>query len=113
MMGDVIVPTLTNFVLSPDYLCAKIIESCDDVDFIELDAKEYVTRILKDKPDIIKNDDFIDSLYGKMKESNVPRKTFKAAHFSDVHVDLFYKAGTNAKCNLPLCCRAENGLPEK
>jgi hypothetical protein len=39
LMGDVIVPSLTNFILSPDYLCSKILESCLDVDFVELDAK--------------------------------------------------------------------------
>ena len=32
-------------------------------------------------------------------------------HFSDVHVDLYYKPGTNANCNMPLCCREENGYP--
>lgn len=26
-------------------------------------------------------------------------------------MDLFYKAGTNANCNMPLCCREENGYP--
>ena len=27
-------------------------------------------------------------------------------------MDLYYKEGTNANCNMPLCCREENGYPE-
>ena len=58
----------------------------------------------------MKTNDFVDNLYQTLKTSS-PRKTFKAVHFSDVHVDLYYKPGTNANCNMPLCCREENGYP--
>lgn len=71
--------------------------------------------MLSDKPEHLKTNDFLDKMYKQLKEDKengaAPRKTFKAAHFSDVHVDLAYKEGTNANCNMPLCCREENGIP--
>lgn len=36
----------------------------------------------------------------------------KILHLTDVHYDPLYKAGTNAKCDLPLCCEERNGIPE-
>ena len=32
-------------------------------------------------------------------------------HFTDLHYDNRYVAGTDVLCNLPLCCRAVNGFP--
>ena len=29
-----------------------------------------------------------------------------------MHVDLDYAPGTDSQCNLPMCCREENGIPE-
>jgi sphingomyelin phosphodiesterase len=66
---------------------------------------------MSDKPEHLKTNDFVDKLYESLAVSSQPRKTFLAAHFSDVHVDLLYQEGTNANCNMPLCCRAENGIP--
>ncbi len=109
-MGDIIAPVLANFLLSPDYICSRVLNKCDPV-FRELNQTDFVTRVLSDKPDHLKSNDFVDSLYKQLKQSNGPRKTFKAAHFSDVHVDLLYKEGTNKNCNMPLCCREENGFP--
>jgi sphingomyelin phosphodiesterase len=53
----------------------------------------------------------VNRLYDSLKADSKPRKTFKAAHYSDVHVDHSYKEGTKANCNMPLCCREENGIP--
>jgi len=54
----------------------------------------------------------VHKLYQSLKTSTKQnRATFKAVHYSDVHVDLYYKPGTNANCNMPLCCREENGYP--
>lgn len=36
---------------------------------------------------------------------------FKVLHLSDFHYDPLYKEGTNADCDLPLCCEEENGPP--
>lgn len=35
-MGDIIVPVLANFIMSPDYICARVLKMCDAV-FKELD----------------------------------------------------------------------------
>nr|XP_002130732.2 sphingomyelin phosphodiesterase-like [Ciona intestinalis] len=39
----------------------------------------------------------------------IPTKTLKILHLSDVHIDLQYKVGSNAVCNEPLCCRSQGG----
>lgn len=106
------VPSLTKFLLSPDYVCSRLLKSCHDVDFEVLTHEDYVERVLKDKPEFLEGNDFIDNLYKKIKQSSEPRKTIKAVHFSDIHVDFEYTPGTNANCNMPLCCRKENGYPE-
>lgn len=63
------------------------------------------------KPESLKSNDFVNKLYDSISVDKKQRKTFKAAHYSDVHVDFYYKEGTNANCNMPLCCREENGFP--
>lgn len=108
-MGDIIIPTLTNFLLGPDYLCANVLNMCQQ-EFVELKQDDYVERVLAHKPDSLKSNDFVQKLYDSIK-GTTDRKTFKAVHYSDVHVDLKYQAGTNANCNMPLCCRPENGIP--
>jgi hypothetical protein len=110
-MGDIIIPVLADFLLSPDYMCNRALQVCNDVTFEVLDEKEYVDRVLSTKPENLANNDFIDNLYSSIKIQNAPRKTFKAAHYSDVHVDFEYLPGTDAACNMPLCCRLENGYP--
>jgi hypothetical protein len=62
--------------------------------------------VLAGKPDLIKNNDYVDKLYEKIeKEENYQRKTFKIVHITDLHTDFEYFEGTNAMCNEPLCCR--------
>jgi hypothetical protein len=57
-MGIIILPVLTNFTLSPDYMCNKVKPLCNEIEYKELNDTEFVERILSDKPDIIKNNDF-------------------------------------------------------
>lgn len=112
MMGDVIVPTLTKFALSPDYVCNKLVQSCNDVDFRILTRESYVDRVLADKPNHIQDNDFVNKLYKQMHSNGGPKKTFRAVHYGDAHVDLEYTPGTNQNCNRPLCCRPENGYTD-
>ena len=37
--------------------------------------------------------------------------TLRILQLSDIHVDLLYKAGSNANCGEPLCCRGNDGPP--
>lgn len=108
-MGDIIVPVLANFLLGPDYLCANVLNYCQ-TEFVEMSQADFVTRVLANKPAFLQENDFVQKLYDGIKGQS-GRKTFKAVHFSDAHVDLQYTPGTNANCNMPLCCRPENGYP--
>lgn len=46
-------------MLSENYFCEDIIPVCRKVDYTLLDPNDYITRVLADKPDIIKDDDYI------------------------------------------------------
>ena len=48
-----------------------------------------------------------------MKANSADRKTFRALHLADVHMDLEYVAGTNWNCDEVICCRKDNGVPSK
>ncbi|GAB1600640.1 sphingomyelin phosphodiesterase-like [Argonauta hians] len=37
----------------------------------------------------------------------------RCLHLTDIHLDILYKEGANAKCGEPLCCRESNGTPKK
>ncbi|GFO01813.1 sphingomyelin phosphodiesterase [Plakobranchus ocellatus] len=37
--------------------------------------------------------------------------TLRVLHLSDTHYDAHYKAGSNANCGEPLCCRQDDGVP--
>lgn len=54
----------------------------------------------------------MNKLYKSVHSNGGPKKTFKAVHYSDAHVDLEYTPGTNQNCNRPLCCRKENGYTD-
>ena len=73
-------------------------------------------RIIFRKPPSIENNDFLNKLYGQIRDaaakSGKPRKTIKAVHFSDPHVDAKYKIGADNACSDLLCCHYENGQPE-
>ena len=120
---------LSQIVLTPDYLCAYM-NGCQasHSSFEPILAHDYIEEILKDKPDYLKNDDFIDNLYEKMRDDETKakakralvnplfnveiaeRKTISLIQFTDVHLDLEYKVGSNAICNNMLCCRNEDGF---
>ena len=66
---------------------------------------------MADKPDSIKDDNFVNNLYAEMKADTKPRETYRVVHLSDVHLDNDYVVGSNWLCESYLCCRAENGMP--
>lgn len=59
---------------------------------------------MKDKPDFIRNDDFIDNLYREIEESEPTPLTYNLLHMSDWHVDFRYKEGANRNCKEEICC---------
>lgn len=50
-------------MLSPDYICEQVYTACENTDFIKLDPQDFIKRVLSDKPDIIKNNTFVNDLY--------------------------------------------------
>lgn len=72
-------------------------------------------RIIFRKPPSIEKNDFLNNLYRQIKDAankaGKPRKTIKAVHFSDPHVDAKYKIGADNACSDLLCCHYENGQP--
>ena len=62
-MGDIMIPMLTNLILSPTYACGKGLNLCTDVKYVELKASDYVARVLSTKPDFLKDNNYLNSLY--------------------------------------------------
>lgn len=58
-----------------------------------LDTQSYIDRVLADKPESIQNDDYVNSLYEKIRNDPNPRPTIKAVHISDPHIDFDYTVG--------------------
>ena len=41
-MGDIMIPVLTNFILSPEYVCNNIVESCNEIKYEVMEASLFV-----------------------------------------------------------------------
>lgn len=107
-LHHVIIDNLVRFNLKPEYFCEKISKTCDTNYYIEDKHEDFRDRVLKDKPEHIQDDEFIQKLYDGMKGQK-DRKTFKALHLADLHVDLSYKPGANWNCDTVICCRTSSG----
>ena len=95
MMGpNVLWPVVFDGILTKDRICDETLKLCNKPIITEIDLQNVVDDTLAEKPDKIKDDNFVNNLYNKVKGTN--RNTFKAVHISDVHMDLEYKVGSNA-----------------
>ena len=63
MYTEVIHTNVFELILNDKYICGYIFPVCDERSYKELSAHDYIDDVLSDKPDIIKNDDFLDKLY--------------------------------------------------
>ena len=111
-IGNVTYTMLTDKMLTRDRVCDEALGFCSKPVILEIDIHQAVDAILADKPESIKDDNFIDNLYAKIEKETHERKVIKAAHITDVHIDMEYKAGTNIECKSALCCREESGYPK-
>jgi sphingomyelin phosphodiesterase len=84
---------------------------CEYPKFTEISAEDDAQRILSYKPDHLKSNDFVDKLYDQIAaDPNAKdRPTLRIVQLSDPHINSEYVPGTNAECNMPDCCMAENG----
>lgn len=69
-------------------------------------------KILRFKPDYLKQDNFMDYVYDDIEKYPENRETLTFIQFTDLHLDLDYVPGSSVTCNTVMCCRAENGFPE-
>ena len=111
-MADSLLPALAEGILSSQRVCTEYLNLCDTPNITQLDVNEYVTRVLSDKPESIKNNDFVDSLYDKIKNDKNKRATIRQIQMSDPHIDFKYEEGAATECNFPICCR-DNGPAQK
>lgn len=103
-------PSLGTFLLGPDYLCSnRAFNQCSSPRFEPLYAKDYVKEQLSKKTEQTKTDTFIDNLYDELAKKT-EKDTIRVVHMSDVHLDFNYTPGTDAACNVPICCNKENGF---
>jgi len=102
-MISTIMNELPEFLTSPRYFCGRVTGACSNP-YKVLDPKLFIDRVVKDKPDEIKENNFIDNLYEEITSDPHPRETIRVLHFSDIHLDFEYTAGANTNCNQPTCC---------
>lgn len=66
------------FVLSPGFVCENMLPTCiGEREYKLLDENDYIRRLERGKPVSLRNDDYIDKLYAKIKEDSEPRKIVK------------------------------------
>ena len=92
-------------------MCNQVLGLCKNPFIEELPLEDVVDKILSTKPISLANDDFITKLYAEIAADKNEREVIRAVHISDVHIDKEYLAGSKAKCDSFLCCRAESGTP--
>jgi len=99
---EILVKGLKMKAFNPNYFCEITVPICHQETFRKLTREGYADRILANKPEIIKNNDFIDNLYEDIKTSQdngENRETITVHHFSDFHWDLEYLEGESNSCS--------------
>ena len=55
-----------------------MLEVCKAPEIEAIYAKDFIKEKISQKPELIKNNDFIDKLYAKIKSDPKPRKTIRS-----------------------------------
>lgn len=110
-MGEIIVPVLAESIFSPDYFCGEFLGYCSTSNYYVFYSEDWVDQLLQTKPEQIKDNNYLNSVYDKISSDPNPRRKLTAVQISDPHVDFQYAVGANANCGGFLCCRATNGFP--
>jgi sphingomyelin phosphodiesterase len=100
----------------PAYFCEMTLGICQPSIYRYLGIESDVKRILSDKPEIIKDNNYINDLYKEIRrdqENGINRDTILMYHVSDLHASLRYKAGTNSQCGTFVCWTDDSGTPKK
>jgi hypothetical protein len=54
---------LFTYTLNKDFVCHYAFPICDEKKFEEILIEDFTSDVLRDKPEYIKDDDFLDKLY--------------------------------------------------
>lgn len=78
---------LTTEMLTQLRICDELLGFCATPNVTTHTVEEFNTRVLSTKPEIIQNDDFVNSLYKDILADPNPRSTLTFLHLSDIHLD--------------------------
>lgn len=68
-MAPIIIKALSSSILSRDYMCAEILSVCTSPVFTKEKAADAASAIISTKPDFLKDNNYISSIYDKIRES--------------------------------------------
>merc|ERR1740130_1343098 len=91
-MANTVFDVISTDLISKNRICNQFLGYCANPKYKEIGVEDYTTRVLKDKPASIADDNFVNNLYTQIKADTKPRKTLKVVHMSDPHIDMEYKA---------------------
>ena len=63
---DPAIEAFTEYVVTKDRVCNEIMQYCHSPVIRQITIEEAVEKILADKPDHIKNDDFVQKMYDEI-----------------------------------------------
>ncbi|VDO44572.1 unnamed protein product [Haemonchus placei] len=95
---------------SPSEICGLILDECADPN--DPDESGW-TVALPPKP-TKEVQALLDKKKAQFAQPAVPaQRYFRVLQLSDMHVDFEYEPGSEAECDLPICCRPTTGTPQK
>lgn len=107
----VIYDVFARHLLRVDIFCSKYFNLCEVPTFVPLPVDNYINKLLSTKSTILKENNYINTLYDEMHRDNRLRETIKVVHLSDLHLDFDYVVGANSDCGMAMCCRSDDGEP--
>ena len=77
-MANSLLPAIAEGIMSPQRICDEYLHLCGSPHITEQNVDDYVSNLLASKPEIIKNNDFVDNLYKKIASDPNKRETVRA-----------------------------------
>ena len=108
MMAQDLLPALAGGVISPQRICDETLHLCKSPSIEELNVDNFVQKRLASKPELIKNNTFVDDLYKQIAADSNAREVVRSIQLADLHIDFSYTVGAPTQCSFPICCR-DNG----
>lgn len=96
--------------LEPSYFCEVVLPICKNSEnkYKILQIGDYEKQILADKPDFVKDNNFMNNMYKDIQsdlDAGNKRDTILMYQFSDMHWNLEYTEGTSADFGEIVCCK--------